>query len=97
MTASAKSMQSPGYLLKVIPRVDAAPRVLELVRHRLEEVQIKGAWASPAALQRYQHVIADVAKLPVIAGVSALHFVAHLTLGMGETAHDYMADPEVAK
>jgi acetoacetate decarboxylase len=37
-------------------------------------------------------VIADVARLPVLEVVSALHFVADLTLGMGEVVHDYLAD-----
>jgi acetoacetate decarboxylase len=88
----AKAMQAPNYLLKIIPHVDATPRILELVRYRLEDTQIKGAWSSPAALQLYQHVIADVARLPVLEVVSALHFTADLTLGMGEVVHDYLAD-----
>ena len=90
-------MMSPSYLLKIIPHVDATPRVLELVRYRLEDVQIKGAWTSPAALELYQHVMADVAKLPVLEVVSALHFVADLTLGLGEVVHDYLADAAAAK
>ena len=95
--ALTKSLQSPSYLLKIIPHVDATPRILELVRYRLEDVQVKGAWTSPAALQLYQHVIADVAKLPVLEVVSALHFVADLTLGLGEVVHDYLAQPAAAQ
>ena len=95
--ALTKSLQAPCYLLKIIPHVDATPRILELVSYRLEDVQVKGAWASPAALQLYQHAIADVAKLPVLEVVSALHFVADLTLGLGEVVHDYLADPVGAK
>ena len=95
--ALTKSLQSPSYLLKIIPHVDATPRVLELVRYRLEDVQVKGAWTSPAALELYQHVIADVAKLPVLEVVSALHFVADLTLGLGEVVHDYLAQPAAAQ
>ena len=95
--ALTTSMMSPSYLLKIIPHVDATPRVLELVRYRLEHVQIKGAWASPAALELYQHVMADVARLPVLEVVSALHFVADLTLGLGEVVHDYLAGPVVTK
>jgi acetoacetate decarboxylase len=83
----ALAMQAPNYLLKIIPHVDATPRVLELVRYHLEDIDIKGAWASPAALQLYQHVMADVARLPVLEVVSALHFTANLTLGMGEVVH----------
>ena len=95
--ALTKSLQSPSYLLKIIPHVDATPRILELVRYRLEDVHVKGAWTSPAALELYQHVMADVAKLPVLEVVSALHFVADLTLGLGEVVHDYLADSAVAK
>ncbi len=88
--ALTKSMEAPGYLLKIIPHVDGTPRICELVKYQLEDIQIKGAWTSPAALQLYQHVIADVARLPVLEVVSALHFVADLTLGMGEVVHDYL-------
>jgi acetoacetate decarboxylase len=88
--AVAKAMQAPNYLVKIIPHVDGTPRILELVRYHLEDIQVKGAWTSPAALQLYQHVMADVARLPVLEVVSALHFVADLTLGMGEVVHDYL-------
>jgi acetoacetate decarboxylase len=91
-TQLAQAMQAPNYLLKIIPHVDATPRVLELVRYHLEDIQIKGAWRSPAALQLYQHVMADVARLPVLEVVSALHFTADLTLGLGEVVHDYLVD-----
>ncbi|TIV83291.1 MAG: acetoacetate decarboxylase, partial [Mesorhizobium sp.] len=37
-------------------------------------------------------VMADVAKLPVLDIVSAVHFTADLTLGRGEVVHDYLAD-----
>lgn len=36
--------------------------------------------------------MADVAKLPVLDIVSAVHFTADLTLGLGEVVHDYLAD-----
>jgi acetoacetate decarboxylase len=90
--AVAKAMQAPNYLVKIIPHVDGTPRILELVRYHLEDIQVKGAWTSPAALQLYQHVMADVARLPVLEVVSALHFVADLTLGMGEVVHDYLGN-----
>ena len=48
--------------------------------------------SSPADLQLFRHVIADVAKLPVLEVVSAVHFVADPTLGLGEFMHDYLAD-----
>ena len=86
-----KALSAPNFLLKIIPHVDGSPRILELVRYQLEDVTLKGAWTAPAALQLHQHVIADVARLPVLEVVSALHFVADLTLGMGEVVHDYLA------
>jgi acetoacetate decarboxylase len=34
--------------------------------------------------------MADVARLPVLEVLSATHFIADLTLGMGEVVHDYL-------
>ena len=36
--------------------------------------------------------MADVARLPVLEVVSAVHFTADLTLGLGEVVHDYLAE-----
>ncbi|MCX7278001.1 MAG: acetoacetate decarboxylase [Burkholderiales bacterium] len=85
-----KALVEPSYLLKIIPHVDGTPRILELVRYRLEDVQVKGAWTGPAALELFQHVTVDVARLPVLEVVSASHFIADLTLGMGEVVYDYL-------
>ncbi|BDT67506.1 putative acetoacetate decarboxylase [Comamonadaceae bacterium OS-1] len=89
--AVLKSMMAPNYMLKIIPHVDGGPRILELVRYYLEDIQVKGAWTGPAALELFQHVTVDVAKLPVLEVISAIHYVADLTLGMGEVVHDYLA------
>ena len=87
-----KSLVSmPNYLLKIIPHVDGTPRICELVRFPIEDVTIKGAWSSPAALDLYGHAIADVARLPVREIVSAVHFKADLTLGLGAVEFDYLA------
>lgn len=88
----AQSLKKPNFLVKIIPHVDATPRICELVRYGFEDVVIKGAWGGPAALQLNNHVIADVARLPVLEVVSAVHFVADLTLGLGEVVHDYLAE-----
>jgi acetoacetate decarboxylase len=88
------ALKAPNFLVKIIPHVDATPRICELVRYRLEDIVLKGAWSGPAALQLHSHVIADVAKLPVLEVVSAVHFVADLTLGLGEVVHDYMGDDD---
>jgi acetoacetate decarboxylase len=52
---------------------------------------LKEAWAGPAALGLFPHALADVARLPVREVISALHFKADLTLGLGSVAFDYLA------
>jgi acetoacetate decarboxylase len=84
-------MLAPNYLLKIIPHVDGSARICELVRYFLEDVQVKGAWSGPAALELAQHALAPVAKLPVLEILSGVHIVADMTLGMGGVVHDYLA------
>ena len=43
-------LETPNFLLKIIPHVDCTPRICELVEYHLENITIKGAWAGPAAL-----------------------------------------------
>lgn len=88
----AHSLDKPNFLVKIIPDVDATPRICELVRFHLQDITVKGAWTGPADLQLFRHVIADVARLPVLEVVSATHFIADLTLGLGEVVHDYLAE-----
>ncbi len=85
------SLQSPNYLLKIIPHVDGSARICELVRYFLEDVNVKGAWSGPAALELAQHALAPVAGLPVLEVLSGTHIVADITLGMGTVIHDYLA------
>ncbi len=85
------ALAQPNYLLKIIPHVDGSPRICELVRYNLQDVTLKGAWSGPGALALFPHALADVAKLPVLELLSATHFIADLTLGLGEVAHDYLA------
>ena len=61
-----QSIASPNFLLKIMPHVDGTTRLCELVRYTLQDIELHGAWTSPAALELYQHVIADVARLPVL-------------------------------
>jgi acetoacetate decarboxylase len=86
-----KSMKAPNFILKIIPHVDGSPRICELVRFSLEDITLKEAWTGPAALGLFPHALADVARLPVREVVSALHFKADLTLGLGSVAFDYLA------
>ncbi|WP_420994015.1 acetoacetate decarboxylase [Cupriavidus sp. 30B13] len=90
--ALGKSLAAtPNYLLKVIPHVDGSPRICELVCYFLQDVQMKGAWTGPAALSLSPHALAPVAALPVLEVLGAKHFVADLTLGLGEVVFDYLA------
>jgi acetoacetate decarboxylase len=83
--------EEPGYLLKIIPHVDGSARICELVRYKLEDIIIKGAWSGPAALELAHHALAPVAQLPVLEVISASHILTDLTLGLGEVVHDYLA------
>jgi acetoacetate decarboxylase len=89
----AAALDEPGYLLKVIPHVDGSPRICELVRYYLSDVVLKGAWTGPAALALSPHALAPVAALPVREVLGATHFIADLTLELGEVVHDYLAHP----
>ncbi len=86
-----KSLGKPAYLLKIIPHVDGRPRICEIVRYQLGDVNLKGAWSGPAALELHPHALAPVNDLPVLEVLSAVHLVADLTLNLGEVAHDYLA------
>ena len=86
-----KSMAAPNFILKIIPHVDGSARICELVRFHLDDVVLKEAWTGPAALGLFPHALCDVARLPVREVISALHFKADLTLGLGSVAFDYLA------
>jgi acetoacetate decarboxylase len=90
-SALLKSLAKPNFMIKIIPHVDCTPRICELVRYYLEDVTLKGAWTGPAAIELFEHAMCDVARLPVRDVVSASHFIADLTLGLGEVVHDYLA------
>jgi len=85
------ALQEPGFLLKIIPHVDGSPRVCELVRYYLRDIEVKGAWTGPAALTLNPHALAPIADLPVLEVLSGTHLIADLTLGLGEVVHDYLA------
>jgi acetoacetate decarboxylase len=86
----AASLAAPNFLLKIIPHVDGAPRICEIVEYYLEDITLKGAWTGPAALSLQPHALAPVAELPVLEVVSGLHILADLTLGLGKVAFDYL-------
>jgi acetoacetate decarboxylase len=89
-----KRLETPNFLLKVIPHVDGTPRICELVRYYLQDITLKGAWTGPASLELAHHALAPVAELPVLEIVEARHLMADLTLGLGEVVFDYLDQPE---
>lgn len=85
-------LQAPNFLLKIIPHVDGTARICELVRYFITDIKLHGAWSGPASLELHPHALAPVADLPVLKIESALHFVADLTLDLGEVVYDYLGD-----
>jgi acetoacetate decarboxylase len=93
LDAVRASLEAPNFLLKIIPHVDGGPRICELVEYHLLDVDVRGAWTGPGALALMPHALAPVAELPVLEIISTIHIVANLTLGLGQVAHDYLAQP----
>ena len=93
VAAVKASLEAPNFLLKIIPHVDGTPRICELVEYRLEDIELKGAWVGPGALDLHAHALAPVAELPVLEVLSATHIIADLTLGLGKVVHDYLKQP----
>lgn len=89
--ATLDELNSPNFLLKIIPHVDGSPRICEIVEYHLEDIRLKGVWSGPGALALQPHALAPVADLPVLEVVSTAHLVADLTLGLGQVVHDYIA------
>lgn len=90
LAAVKAALAAPNFLLKIIPHVDGTARICELVEFALEDVNLKGAWTGPAALELNPHALAPVAELPVLEIVSATHILADLTLGLGQVVYDYL-------
>ena len=84
------ALSAPTFLLKIIPHVDGAPRICELVCYTLRDLTIKGAWSGPGALALFPHALAPIAELPVLEVVSAVHILTDLTLPLGAVAYDYL-------
>jgi acetoacetate decarboxylase len=93
VAAVKASLEAPNFLLKIIPDVDGIPRICELVEYRLEDIELKGAWVGPGALDLHARALAPVAELPVLEVLSATHIIADLTLGLGKVVHDYLKQP----
>lgn len=93
-TAAVKQqVESPQFLLKIIPDVDGTARICELVEYACVDVTVKGAWTGPGALELAWHALAPVAELPVREIVSVAHVLTDLTLPLGKVVYDYLARP----
>jgi acetoacetate decarboxylase len=93
VAAVKASLEVPNFLLKIIPDVDATPRICALVEYRLEDIDLMGAWVGPGALGLHARALAPVAELPVLEVLSATHIIADLTLGLGKVVYDYLKQP----
>ena len=91
LTAVKASLESPNFLLKIIPHVDGTPRICEIVEYHLIDIDLKGAWTGPAELSLFSHALAPLAELSVLEVVSGIHILADLTLELGKVVHDYLA------
>jgi acetoacetate decarboxylase len=87
-----RSLNEPGFLLKIIPHVSGDPRVCELVRFQFIGISLRGAWTGRATLDLLPHAVAPIGSLPVVEVISGVHLIADLTLDMGVVVHDYL-DP----
>ena len=76
--------------LKLIPDVDGSLAIAQLVAYELEDIDVKGAWKSPARLHLIPHVNAPVADLPVQSVNNGIHFIADITLPYGRVIHNYL-------
>ena len=81
----------PTFMLKLMSGYDGRPRICELVRAQISDVQVKGSWRGPARLQLFEHVLAPLADLPVREIVAATHIVADLSLTPPVVMKDYLA------
>jgi acetoacetate decarboxylase len=76
--------------LKLIPDIDGSLAIAQLVAFNCEDIEIKGAWQSPAKLHLVPHRGAPVADLPVKKVIRGLHVIADLTLAYGRVMYDYL-------
>lgn len=89
--AAATAMLSGTQVnLKIVPGVDGAPAICQLVAYNLADIRVKGFWTGPGRLHLVPHVNAPVADLPVRRVIGARHLIADLTLPYGRVVHDYL-------
>jgi acetoacetate decarboxylase len=89
----ADAMKAPNYLIKKIPNVDGSPRICELISCQVEDIEVVEAWSSPARLELFHHVRAQVADLPIKKILSGSYFKLNIvfTLDGAKVVYDYLA------
>jgi acetoacetate decarboxylase len=92
LAEAERQLTLPNFMLKVVPGYDARPRVCELVRTRITDIVVKQAWTGPARLQLFQHALAPLADLPVLAVAEASHVITDLTLAPAQPVYDYLKE-----
>ncbi|MCX7123279.1 MAG: acetoacetate decarboxylase [Gammaproteobacteria bacterium] len=89
-TACRNALETPGFLLKIIPGADGSLQICELVEYALTDVVIKSAYSGPGALDLRPHAMAPLADLPVRKILSAVHILSDVTLPYGKVIHSYL-------
>lgn len=87
-----KTLESPNFLLKIIPHVNGSPRICELVRYYLRNVDVKEVWTGPCSLELHHHALVHVANLPIVNIISGLHILADFVLPYGEVVYNYLQE-----
>ena len=92
INAETKSAENtPTYLLKIIPSADGkGADICQLVEYYMSDVNVKGVWSGPAALQLFNHALAPVANLPVRKVIGGKHKIIDFTLSFGNVVFDYL-------
>ncbi|MEI6242342.1 MAG: acetoacetate decarboxylase [Chlamydiota bacterium] len=85
-----KFLGEPNFVIKTIPAPGGTAEICQLVRYSMTDITLHWAYSGPAALDLHPHALAPVAALPVKKVLSALHFMADLTLPYGEVVIDYL-------
>jgi acetoacetate decarboxylase len=86
-----KAAEAPAFMLKAIPDVDGSPKICQLVKVKLQGVNVKEAWSGPGALNLFHHALVPMADLPIKRIISTIHFVVDVIVPYGEVVHDYLA------
>jgi acetoacetate decarboxylase len=83
---------APTFMLKLLPGYTGGPRICELVRTQIVDLEIVGAWRGPGRLALFDHALAPMADLPVREVISTSHIITNLSLSPATVVYDYLAD-----